>query len=270
VPRRVACIEHLFEHSTVSTTVAALISRLPAGAVSRASTAAPVRSVLPVPDVLRSVLLGGGLRRGSTVEIGLTGPLAPGRSGPGVDPEEARYLEAVAPGGCSLLLLLLAEVSGAGSWCALVNGPGVGLAAAAEAGVALDRLALVPEPGRDWVRVVAALLDGFDLVAVRAPTVLRPVDARLLAARVRRQGAVLVSLGPWAGADVRIRPVAARWEGLGAGHGRLSTHRLLVGVSGRGVVGCRSETVELRLSDGRVGSGEPVGEPVALPVEAVG
>jgi hypothetical protein len=226
--------------------------------------------VLPVPEVLRPVLLGGGLRRGSTVEIGMAGPVAPGRSGSGADPEVARYLEAVAPGGCSLLLLLLAQVSGAGSWCALVNGPGIGLVAAAEAGVALDRLALVPEPGRDWVRVVAALLDGFDLVAVRAPTALRPADTRLLTARVRRHGAVLVSLGPWAGADLRIRSVAARWEGLGAGHGRLSDHRLLVGVSGRGVVGCRSESVELRLSDGRVGSVASTGESVPRPVEAVG
>jgi hypothetical protein len=259
----------VFEYSTVSTTVADLISKLPAGTVSRASATAPVGSVLPVPGALRPILSGGGLRRGSTVEVGVAGPLPLGRSGPSMDPEEGRYLEAAAPGGCSLLLLLMAEASRAGYWCALVNGPGVGLVAAAEAGVALDRLALVPEPGRDWVRVVAALLDGFDLVAVRAPTALRPADTRPLAARVRRHGAVLVSLGPWAGADVRIRSVAARWEGLGAGHGRLSTHRLLVGVSGRGVLGCRSETVELRLS-ARGGTFWSVGESMSVRAGAAG
>lgn len=234
----------MFEHNTVSTTVADLISRLPAGAVSRASATPPVSSVLPVPDALRPVLIGGGLRRGSTVEIGIAGPLAPGRSGGGGSGE--CYREAVGPGGCSVLLLLLARVSGAGSWCALVNGPGIGLAAAAEAGVDLDRLALVPEPGRDWVRVVGALLDGFDLVAVRPPTALRPADERWLAARIRRHGTVLVSLGPWVDADVRLRSTAARWEGLGDGFGQLSAHRLSVGVSGRGVVGARSATVEIR------------------------
>jgi hypothetical protein len=168
------------------------------------------------------------------------------------------------------LLLLMAEVSSAGSWCALVNGSGVGLVAAAEAGVALDRLALVPEPGSDWVRVVGALLDGFDLVAVRPPTALRPADARLLTARVRRHGTVLVSLGPWVGADVRIRPMAARWEGLGVGHGRLSAHRLLVGVSGRGVLGCRSETVELSLSGGRGATSDSSVPTKPAPVEEVG
>jgi hypothetical protein len=261
----------VFEHNTVPTEVADLISRFPAGAVSRASATAAVGSVLPVPAVLRPILQGGGLRRGGTVEISLAGPLRPGRSGPSRGPEEEeRYLEAVAPGGCSLLLLLMAEVSGAGSWCALVNGSGVGLAAAAEAGVVLERLALVPEPGRDWVRVVGALLDGFDLVAVRPPTTLCPADARLLAARVRRHGSVLVSLGPWAGADVRIRPMTAHWEGLGVGHGRLSAHRLLVGVSGRGVRGCRSETVELSLSSGPGGTSEPPVASRSAPVEEVG
>jgi hypothetical protein len=238
----------------MSTTVADLISGLPAGAVSRASATPPVSSVLPVPDALRPVLIGGGLRRGSTVEIGIAGPLAPGRSGGGGSGDGGSgdggsgecYREAVGPGGCSVLLLLLARVSGAGSWCALVNGPGIGLAAAAEAGVDLDRLALVPEPGRDWVRVVGALLDGFDLVAVRPPTALRPADERWLAARIRRHGTVLVSLGPWVDADVRLRSTAARWEGLGDGFGQLAAQRLSVGVSGRGVVGARSATVEIR------------------------
>ena len=41
--------------------------------------------------------------------------------------------------------------------------------AAAEAGVALDRLALVPHPGPDWPTVVAALLDGVDIVVAAAP-----------------------------------------------------------------------------------------------------
>ena len=41
--------------------------------------------------------------------------------------------------------------------------------AAAEAGVALERLALVPYPGADLMAVAAALLDGLDLVAVAVP-----------------------------------------------------------------------------------------------------
>src|SRR5439155_174136 len=63
-------------------------------------------------------------------------------------------------GATSLLLALIAAASRAGSWCAVVGVPALGVAAADGLGVALDRLALVPYPGPDWATVVAALLDG--------------------------------------------------------------------------------------------------------------
>jgi hypothetical protein len=220
--------------------VADLISKMPVGSVARASAVAPVAGVLPVPEVLRAVLPGG-LRRSVVVELGVAGPIPPGRT----RVEGVGYATPVAPGGCSLLLLLLARVSAAGSWGALVNAPGVGLVAAAEVGVELGRLALVPEPGRDWMRVVGTLLDGFDLVAVFPPERPRPADQRWLTARVRQHGAVLVSLGPWAGADVRLWPAAGEWAGPGTGHGRLAEHRLSVSMAGRGSVGSRSASLHL-------------------------
>jgi hypothetical protein len=228
--------------------IAELLARLPAGVVSRASAVGPVESVVPVVSALRPLFSGGGLRRGSTVEVGLGGPVALGRSGQVGG--ATRYLEAPVAGGSTLLLALLAGASQAGCWCALVAAPGLGLAAAVEAGVDLSRLALVPAPGAAFARVVGALLDGFDLVVVHPPEGMSAADARAGAVRARRHGAVLVSAGPWPGADLRLRPVEGSWEGLGNGHGRLRTRRLLVQASGRAAAGGRPRSVELRLEAG--------------------
>jgi len=63
---------------------------------------------------------------------------------------------------------MLAAPSEAGSWAAVVRLPDLGLLAAHECGVALVRLAVVPNPGPEWAVVVDALLDGLDIVVVDA------------------------------------------------------------------------------------------------------
>src|ERR1051325_2751052 len=98
---------------------------------------AGLHRTLPVTPELSSLLPGHGLRRGSTVAVA-AGPSAP------------------AAGGTSLLLALLSEASRQGSWCAVVGVPSLGAIAAAESGVALDRLALVPDPRPEWPPVGAA------------------------------------------------------------------------------------------------------------------
>jgi hypothetical protein len=171
-------------------------------------------AVLPALDGL---LPGGGLRRGSTVSVGSS---------------------AGASGATSLALALVAEASRAGSWVAAVGVPSLGLVAADELGVALERLVLVAAPERDaWGGVVAALVDGFDLVVLHAGrTGVRTADARRLVARARERGAVLVQLGPgWPeGADVQLEVTRARWEGLDDGHGRLLARKVRVVGGGRG------------------------------------
>ena len=193
---------------------------------------------LPVLPELRGLLPGGGLRRGATVAVGCS-PV----------------------GGTTVLLGLLAGASRAGSWCAVVGVPTLGAAAAAELGVALDRLALVPNPGPDWPTVVAALLDGVDIVVAAVPgPVAAPVASRL-AARARHRGSVLVPYGRWSGADVTLDAVRARWHGLGAGRGRLRGRQLTVTARGRGAAGVprRAEVWLPRIS------GAPPPVPVAEP-----
>jgi hypothetical protein len=97
----------------------------------------------------------------------------------------------------SLALTLAAGPSQAGSWTGVVGLPSLGLQAAAELGVALERLLLVAPPGPgEWPTVVATLLDGVDVVLAAPPRSLRAADARRLAARARERGAVLVLVGP--------------------------------------------------------------------------
>ncbi len=114
-----------------------------AGAHGRPVATADTR-ILEVPGAL-GALLEGGVRRGSTLVIGSRA------------------------GGVSLALTLAAVATGEGAWAAAVGLPSLGLRAAAELGVALERLALVPAPGERWPAVVAALLDGMDLLLLGLP-----------------------------------------------------------------------------------------------------
>jgi hypothetical protein len=169
--------------------------------------------VLPVAEPLARLLPAGGLRRGSTVAL----------------PQ--------APGATSLLLALLARASAGGAWVGVVGRPELGLVAAAEAGVRLERLALVPHPGSELMAVTVSLLDGMDVVVVSgaARAGVRAADRQRLAARARQRGAVLLALGPWPGADVELSCTGAQWQGLGAGTGRLCARRVRVQLRGRGV-----------------------------------
>jgi hypothetical protein len=137
-------------------------------------------------------------------------------------------------GSTALLLLLVAEASAAGAWTAAAGFQDLGVVAAAELGVALDRLALIPRvPARAWATVVAALLDGVELVLVRPPPQLRPVHTRRLAGLARQRGALLVVAGGWPDPpDVRLVATASRWYGLE--HGFLRARRLEVTSAGRG------------------------------------
>jgi hypothetical protein len=187
-------------------------------AENRASDVRPVAApepdgrMLPVAGPLAGLLPSGGLRRGTTVAI------------------------QQAPAATSLLLTLLAESSAGGAWVGVVGKPELGLLAAAEAGIRLERLALVPRPGPDLLGVTAALLDGMDVVVVAmGATVVRAADRRRLEARARQRGAVLVALGQWAGADMELSCADAQWQGLGTGAGRLRAREIGVRLRGRGV-----------------------------------
>ena len=184
-------------------------------------------------------VLPSGLRRGSTVAVS---------------------------GSVSLLLATLGAASAAGSWCALVGLPRISAEAAAEYGIDLTRLAIVPAPGPGWTTAVGALLDAVDVVAARPPRLV-PGDVRRLAARARSREAVLMPYGEWPGADVRLRADTGRWAGIGEGVGRLQARLLEVHAEGRGQAARpRSATLWLPAAGGGVRAATPAGTERLAPV----
>lgn len=172
------------------------------------------RPVLPVPPALAELLPAGGLRRGSTVTLR----------------------------GSRSVLLSLAAITRAGGAAAVVGMPDLGLLAAAECGVDTTHLAVVPRPGAQAGDVVAALLEGFPLVALAAEHVLGLGQrgsslARRLTNRARNRDAVLVAYGTWPAPDLHVECTQGCWSGLSDGHGHLLTQELTVQVTGRGALG---------------------------------
>jgi hypothetical protein len=165
--------------------------------------------VLPIDPRLTGLMpWPGGLRRGATV---------------------------AAVGSASLLMVLLAAGMSQGSWAAIAGMPTFGaLAAGQDYGVPLDRLAMVPEPGPNWPTVVAALIDGVELVVVEAPPGVTAPVVRSLQARARQRGTVLIPTSAWPGSDLVIECTDKVWTGLGHGHGRLRTQELTLTATGRG------------------------------------
>lgn len=199
------------------------------GIAEAAEDARVAGEALPVASELASVLPWGGLRRGSTLAV---------------------------HGSTSLLLALLAKATSAGSWAAVVGMPNLGVVAASELGVCVDRLALVPRPGARFADVVAALLDGMDLVAVASSGEQSKAQLRRrLSTRARHRRAVLLSLGAWPGADAELRFAAGHWSGAEYGAGYLRERRVAVHVDGRGTA-ARPVRAEFRLPgvDGAVSS----------------
>lgn len=169
--------------------------------------------ILPVLPPLQSLFPDGGLRRGTTVVVG------------------------AAAGSTSLTLALAVAASQAGSWCGAVGLPALGMVAAAELGMALERFALVPRPGPEWAAVTAALVDAVDLVLLRPVPGARASDARRLMARARERRAVLVVSGAgWpepADLFLSVTPAGSGWQGLGHGYGYLQARAVEVTATGR-------------------------------------
>lgn len=171
--------------------------------------------VLPVSPLLADLLPWGGLRRGSTVAVS---------------------------GSTALLLALLSEATAGGSWAAVVGLPRLGVVAAAELGVAIHRMALIPRPGADFAQVTGALLDGVDVVVASSVAAggahgtdrpHAPEVARRLSARARNRGSVLVTFGSWPGAEVELRCHTVGWSGTADGYGHLERREVVVEATGR-------------------------------------
>lgn len=176
---------------------------------------------LPVTEAFAELFAEGGLVRGRT--LACQGPVA-----------------------TSTALALVAAAVEAGAWLAVVDLPTIGLDAASELGVPLERIVAIDtgdDPGRSerWPDVVAAAADGFDVLLVRVPSDLRSGAVRKLAVRLRQRDVVTVVLGDPGSlsCDGELQTDAPIWAGLGDGHGHLRARQISVRAGGRRLPGQR-------------------------------
>ncbi|MFF0268652.1 hypothetical protein [Kribbella sp. NPDC004536] len=194
--------------------------------VQQALDTAEVERELPTHPAVRELLAGAGLRGGSAYSV---------------------------RGSAALVMALMAGPSADGAWCGVVGVPSFGAEAARGLGVDLERLVLVPDPGREWLSVVAALVDALTVVVVRPPGEVTPGEASRLAARLRTRGAMLIAYGSWPGSEARFEIESSSWSGLGDGEGLLTARRATVAVSGRrAAVHPRKHELWLPAADGEI------------------
>ena len=216
-------------------------------AAAVAPTTLARQRTLPVAEPLQPLLPDGGLVRGRAMAC--------------------RGLAAT-----SLTLALAAEATSAGAWLAVVDVPWLGVEAAAELGVPLERLVRVEAPGdaSAWADLVAAAVDGFELVVTRVPRRMNAGVLRRVQSRVQAREAVLLALGdpgPLT-ADVTMAASTPVWDGVEGGAGYLRGRRVAVEAFGRRIP--RPRRVELWLPGpgGGVAAVDPA-EPSVEPVEPV-
>lgn len=159
----------------------------------------------------------------------------------------------------SLALALAVDAAAEGSWVAVVDVPALGLEAAEEFGIPLERVVRV-DPGTrrpgaaTWAELLAAVLDGFEVVITRVPGSVSAGLARKVQTRLTTREAVVITVGRGGelSVDVELRATDPRWEGVEIGAGHLRGRRVTVTSSGRRVPTSRTATMWLPGPDGRV------------------
>jgi hypothetical protein len=157
----------------------------------------------------------------------------------------------------STALALSAAATRAGSWLAVVGVPNLGIAAAIEAGVAVERIVLAqpPRASREWVATVAALVEGFEVLIVATPTSLSASDARRLQTRVMARQAVLIvvdlpalsSVGEASvfTSDIDVYANTVSWSGIERGAAHITQRTVQMRVDGRRCSSPREQTITL-------------------------
>ncbi len=166
-----------------------------------------------VPEPLRMLFPTGGLAPGSS--IGVSGD-----------------------GGWSVAFSLVSAALSPDGWIAIVGLEDLGLLAASEYGIPLDRILVIETPpAPQFASVVAWLIEAVEIVCINPAQRVKGVEARRLSGRAREQQTLLFHLDggrSWPQAlDVSLTASTHRWEGTGQGHGRLQRRLVSVAATGR-------------------------------------
>jgi hypothetical protein len=155
-----------------------------------------------------------------------------------------RVLACAGSAATSSAMALVAPAIEAGAWLAVVDVPTIGLDAASELGICLERVVgidLGERRAEVWPDVIAAAADGFELMLTRVPPGIRIAAARSVMTRLQQRGTVVMVLGDPGPlpCDGVIESTDRVWEGLGDGFGHLRRRTVQVQASGRRMPGTR-------------------------------
>lgn len=176
-----------------------------------------------------------------------------------------RIIRCSGDAGLSLALSLCSRATQQGSWLGVVGVAHLGVLAAVEHGVSLERMVLVqpPNTSREWSVTVSAVIDGFDLLVVAVPARLSANDARRVQTRLQSRRAVMIIVDNMAlsrstsrfsperepdlfVADVILDTKTKSWSGIDNGSGYLQHRDVSIRVSGRRVARQREHLVTRR------------------------
>jgi len=204
-------------HAADASPVASLIASLGGlPAVTSLAEAIPFHErAITVEPALSSLFPDAGLRRGHVVAC--RGPAAR-----------------------SLALALVARPAADGAWVAVVGLPDLGVEAAVEHGLPVERIVSIEARSTsEWADRMVAAADGIDLLLTTPPPDADRV-MRQLRRRIQAKGSVVVlvpsgrgPVAPVVGADVDLVTTGASWVGIGDGHGRLMARRVTIRAGGR-------------------------------------
>jgi hypothetical protein len=145
----------------------------------------------------------------------------------------------------ALALRIVSQPTQAGSWLGVVGVHNIGVQAASEQGVALQRVVFVqPATSRaEWVSTIAAAADGFDVLMLEVPHGITVADARRVQTRIQSRRNALVLIGATQKLalqsvfqpDVAMDTTTTQWNGIERGSGYVQSREVCVTVSGRRV-----------------------------------
>jgi len=145
----------------------------------------------------------------------------------------------------SLALRLVSRATRDGAWLATVGVDHLGLVAAREHGVALERVVVVNPGGAtsDWVSAVGIAVEGFGVLLLCIPKGLSGRDAQRITTRVHSRRVVAVCVESSSSGegrhglvpDVVLHTTTTAWRGIGEGAGHVRSREVCVEVSGRRV-----------------------------------
>lgn len=169
----------------------------------RISRMQPVRAEneIPLHRELQPLFPNGALQRGTTVAV---------------------------QGSLQLALALISAASRSGAWCGAVGVSELGIEEAHRFGIVLDRFVLIPNPETRILTIISTLSEVLTLLLVRVPSMPRVHEAERIHAKLRDNGATLITLGPWPRTTSSLQVRQSRWSGVQRGRGLLDSRRLSV------------------------------------------